>query len=102
MISVGTAQQAMHIAFMDHHIDLLTRFKYATSLHNLLNQGNNQELVLTIVNSIRMIMMKMFQDRLYVVKVALMLSTFRDLPYQHHASFSCIQILSDIVRVKAN
>ena len=31
-----------------------------------------------------------------------MLSAFRDLPYQHRTSFSRIQILSDIVRVKAD
>mmetsp|Transcript_47197 Transcript_47197/g.53340 ORF Transcript_47197/g.53340 Transcript_47197/m.53340 type:complete len:151 (+) Transcript_47197:244-696(+) len=50
----------------------------------------------------RMIMVKMFQDRFDAVKVASMLSASRDLPYQHRTSFSRIQILSDIVRVKAD
>ena len=102
MMSVGTAQQAIHNAAKDHHMDLLTGLKYATILHDLLNHKDNQELVLTVVNSMRMIMVKMFQDGFDAVKVASMLSAFRDLPYQLRTSFPRIQILSDIVRVKAN
>lgn len=85
-----------------NHMDLLTGLKYATIFHDLLNHKDNQELVLTVVNSMIMIMVKMFQDGFDAVKVASMLSAFRDLPYQHRTSFSCIQILSDIVRVKAD
>ena len=102
MMSVGTAQQAMHNAGDENHMDLLTGFKYTTILHDLLNHEDNQELVLAVVNSMRMIMVKMFQDGFDAVKVASMLSAFRDLPYQHRTSFSRIQILSDIVRVKAD
>ena len=102
MMSVGTAQQAMRNAAENNHMDLLTGFKYGTILHDLLNHEDNQELVLTVVNSIRIIMVKMFQDGFDAVKVASMLSAFRDLPYQHCTSFFHIQILSDIVRVKAN
>ena len=60
MMSVGTAQQAIHNAAEDHYIDLLTGFIYATILHNLLNHKDNQELVITVANSMRIIMMKMF------------------------------------------
>ena len=92
----------MHNAAEDNYMDLLTGFKYATILHDLLNHEDNQELVLMVVNSMKMIMVKMFQDGVDAVKVASMLSASRDLPYQHRTSFSRIQILSDIVRVKAD
>ena len=86
MMSVGTAQQATHNAVDDNHMDLLTGIKYTTILHELLNNKDNQELVLTVVNSMRMITVKMFQDGFNAVKVASILSAFRNLPYQHCVS----------------
>lgn len=77
----------------------LRGFRYATIFHDLLNHKDNQELVLTVVNSLRMIMVKMFQDGFDAVKIVSMLSTFRDLPYQHRTSFS---FLSYNVCVKAD
>ena len=79
--------------------DLSTVYNCAEILKNGLNSELNAELVPGTINSIRMLITLLILKGCDAIKIALLMASKQDLPYQQITRWGRIQIMSDILRV---
>ena len=72
---------------------------YLLLMYTQCNAEENAESVPTLINSIRMIIVHMMMNGLDAVKIASLISSYQEYPYQHTTTFGRITIMSDIIRV---
>ena len=97
--SVGSFQRAIALSTDTIPVGLVELNIYLTLMYMLCNAEENAESVPTLINSIRMIIVHMMMNGLDAVKIASLISSYQEYPYQHTTTFGRITIMSDIIRV---